>query len=170
MTLDIKTADELIDSALDARWTARRRSLHAEVLRCVLRAFVERGGPISVNTVAAAFPDWPAATVHGHLAALDENDLIVLAGDTVQFAYPFSASPSAFAVTLANGQERFACCATDALGMAAMLGARVHIQSRCHHCGDRLELDVDPTGPLGSRDVMVWVGKRGSGERACTGL
>jgi Alkylmercury lyase len=170
MTLDIKTADELIDSTLEARWTERRHGPHAEVLRCVLRAFVERGGPVSVNTVAAAFTDWPAATVHGHLAALDETDLIVLAGDTVQFAYPFSASPTPFAVTFANGQERFACCATDALGMAAMLGARVHVRSRCHQSGEPLEMDVDPTGPLGSRDVMVWIGKRGSGERACTGL
>lgn len=170
MTLDIKTADELIDSMLEARWTERRHGPRAEVLRSVLRAFVEHGGPVSLNTVAGAFPDWPAATVQSHLAALDQNDLIVLAGDTVQFAYPFSASPTPFAVTLANGQERFACCATDALGMAAMLGARVHIRSRCHQSGEPLEMDVDPTGPLGSRDVMVWVGKRGSGERACTGL
>ena len=170
MTLDIKTADELIDTTLEARWTERRHGPHAEVLRCVLRAFVERGGPVSVNTVAAAFPDWPAATVHGHLAALDEADLIVLAGDTVHFAYPFSAGPTPFVVTFADGQERFACCATDALGMAAMLGAPVHIHSRCHHSGEPLELGVGPTGPLGSRDVMVWVGKRGPGERACTGL
>ena len=170
MTLDIKTADELIDSMLEARWTERRHGPHAEVLRCVIRAFVERGGPVTVDAIAAAFPAWPAGTVQRHLEALDRNDLIVLAGDTVQFAYPFSASPTPFGVTLSNGQERFACCATDALGMAAMLGAAVHISSRCHQSGERLELDVDPTGPLGSRDVMVWIGKRGSGERACTGL
>jgi hypothetical protein len=170
MTLDIKTADELIDSELEARWTARRHGADAEVLRCVLRAFVERGGPVSVTTVAASFHDWPAATVRSHLAALDQNDLIVLVGDSVHFAYPFSASPTAFAVTLANGRERFACCATDALGLAAMLGGRVHVRSRCHHCAEPLELDVDPAGPLGAREIMVWVGKRGSGERACTGL
>src|SRR5262245_23291165 len=170
MTLDIKTADELIDSTLEARWTERRHGPHAEVLRCVLRTFVELGGPVSVNTIVAAFPGWPAATVHGHLTALDEADLIVLADDTVHFAYPFSASPTPFAVTFADGQERFACCATDALGMAAMLGARVHIHSQCHQSGEPLEMDVDPTGPLGSLDVMVWVGKRGSDERACTGL
>jgi len=170
MTLDIKTADELIDSELEARWTARRHGAHAEVLRCVLRAFVDHGGPVSVTAVAASFPDWPAGTVRSHLAALDQNDLIVLAGDSVHFAYPFSATRTAFAVTLANGQERFACCATDALGLAAMLGAPVQVRSRCHHCGEPLELHIDPNGPRGARDVMVWVGKRGPGERACTGL
>jgi len=170
MTLDIKTADELIDSTLDARWTERRHGPHAEVLRRILRAFVERGGPVTVNTVAATFPDWPPSIVQSHLEALDQSDLIVLAGDTVQFAYPFSASPTPFAVTFANGQERFACCATDALGMAAMLGAPVHISSRCHQGGDPLELDVDPTGPLDASDVMVWVGRRGSDERACSSL
>jgi hypothetical protein len=170
MTLDIKTADELIDSELEARWTARRHGAPAEVLQCLLRAFVEHGGPVSVSTVAASFPGGPAGTVDRHLAALDQNDLIVLAGGSVHFAYPFSSSPTAFVVTLANGHERFACCATDALGLAAMLGARVHVRSRCHHCGEPLELDVDPAGPLGTSEAMVWVGKRGSGERACTGL
>jgi len=170
MTPEIKTANELIDSTLDARWTERRHGPHAEMLRCVLRAFVEHGGPVTVNTVATAFPAWPAARIRSHLEALDQNDLIVLAGDTVQFAYPFSASPTPFAVTFSNGQERFACCATDALGIAAMLGARIHISSRCHQSGERLELDVDPTGPLDASDVMVWVGKGASGGRACTGL
>ena len=170
MTLDIKTADELIDSTLADRWTERRHGPQAAVLRCVLRAFVERGGPVSANTVAAALPDWPAATVRSHLNALDQKDLIVLAGDTVQFAYPFSANPTPFAVTLSNGQQRFACCATDALGVAAMLRDPIRISSRCHQTGEQLELDVAPTGPLAVFDVMVWIGKRGAGERACTGL
>ena len=170
MRLDIKTADELIDSGLEARWTERRHGPQAEVLRWVLRAFVERGGPIPVHAVAAAFPDRLAGTVHDHVAALDRNDLIVLAGDEIRFAYPFSANPTAFVVTLANGQERFACCATDALALGAMLAARVFIRSRCHHCDDPLELAADPTGPLDAGDVMVWVGRRGPGERACTGL
>jgi hypothetical protein len=171
MRLDIKTADELIDSELEARWAERRHGPQAEVLRWVLRAFAERGGPISVHTVAAAFPGRLAATVHGQLAALDRDDLIVLAEDEIRLAYPFSATPTAFVVTLVNGQERFACCATDALGLGAMLAARVLIRSRCHHCQQPLDLAADPTGPLGAHDVMVWIGRRAPQERrACTGL
>ena len=170
MRLDIKTADELIDSELEARWTERRHGPQAEMLRWVLRAFADRGGPISVDTVVEAFPHWLAATVHGQLAALDRDDLILLVDDEIRLAYPFSALPTAFVVSFANGQERFACCATDALGLSAMLAARVLIRSHCHHCGQPLEVAADPTGPLAAGDVMVWVGRREPGARACASL
>jgi len=52
-----------------------------------------------------------------------------------------------------------------------MLAVRILIRSACHHCRQPIELAVDATGPLGGDEVMVWVGKRGEGERrACTGL
>ena len=171
MSLDIKTADELVDHALEARWAERRQGLQAEVLRSVMRAFAESGGPVPVSEVEAAFPEWPATAARDELAALDAKDLIVLAAHEIPLAYPFSATPTAFAVTLANGQERFACCATDALGIAAMLAARILIRARCHNCGQPLELAAYATGPLGAGEVMVWIGKRGESERrACTGL
>ncbi len=171
MNLEIKTADELVDRGLEARWAERRQGPQAEVLRWILRAFAERGGPISVREVAAAFPDWPATAVRDELAALDEKDLIVLAEDEIPLAYPFSATPTPFLVRLADGRERFACCATDALGIAAMLGASILIGTRCHHCGEPLELAADATGPLGAEKIMVWVGKRQESERrACTSL
>ena len=57
-------------------------------------------------------------------------------------------------------------CAIDALGIAPMLGQRVRVRSRCHHCGEPLELEVDPAGSgLEAEGVMVWVGKQGDGER-----
>ena len=47
-----------------------------------------------------------------------------------------------------------------------MLGQRVRIRSRCHHCGEPLELWVDQVGSgLEAEGVMVWVGKQGDGER-----
>ncbi|PYN74902.1 MAG: hypothetical protein DMD96_29150 [Candidatus Rokuibacteriota bacterium] len=171
MNLEIKTADELVDRELEARWAERRQGPQAEVLRWILRAFSERGGPIPVREVEAAFPAWPAPAVRDELAALDGKDLIVLAEHEIPLAYPFSATPTPFLVRLADGRERFACCATDALGIAAMLGARILIRSRCHHCGEPLKLAADATGPLDAGEVMVWVGKREEGERrACTSL
>ncbi len=171
MSLEIKTAEELVDRDLEARWAARRQGPQADVLRWILRAFTERGGPIPASEVEAAFSEWPATAVRGELAALDEKDLIVLADNEIPLAYPFSAAPTPFLVRLADGRERFACCATDALGIAAMLGARIAIRSRCHHCGEPLDLAADATGPLGVGEVMVWVGKREEGaRRACTSL
>ena len=171
MKLEIKTAEELVDRGLEARWTERRQGPQAEVLRWVLRALAERGGPIPVSEVEAAFPAWPATAVREELATLDEKDLIVVAEQAIRLAYPFSATPTPFAVTLADGRERFACCAIDALGIAAMLDSRIGIRTRCHHCGEPLELAADATGPLGAGEVMVWVGKREEGERrVCTSL
>src|SRR6266498_3487290 len=125
MSLDIKTAEELVDRDLEARWAERRQGPQAEVLRWILGAFAGRGGPIPVSEVEAAFPEWPAIAVRDELAALDGKDLLVLAGDEIPLAYPFSATPTPFLVRLADGRERFACCATDALGIAAMLGASI---------------------------------------------
>ena len=94
MNLEIKTADELVDRGLEARWAERRQGPPAEVLRWILRTFAERGGPIAVREVEAAFPEWPATAVRGELAALDEKDLIVLAEHEIPLAYPFSTTPN----------------------------------------------------------------------------
>jgi hypothetical protein len=50
--------------------------------------------------------------------------LIRIRDGHVDLAYPFSASPTAFVVRLPDGRERYACCATDALGIAPMVGQR----------------------------------------------
>ena len=166
MTLEIKTADELVDPELEARWALRRAAREGEILQRVLRTFIDGGGPVLVEEVAAAFPDRPPKAVWDTLVALDEEDLIQIREGRVDIAYPFSAIPTPFVVRLAAGQERHACCAIDALGMAPMLEQRVHIRSQCHDCGAPLELSVGPDGPeRGAEGVLVWVGKHGEGER-----
>ena len=164
--LEIKTADELADPELEARWKVRRAARHAHVLRSVLRSFVEQPGPVSIETVAAVLPDEPFDAVRESLIILDADDLIQLADGRVEIAYPFSAAPTPFVVQLARGHERFACCAIDALGVAPMLGQRVGVRSRCYHSASRIEFPVTADGPgpeaLGA---MVWVGKRQEADR-----
>ena len=170
--LEIKTADELVTPELEAEWAARRSARRSPVLQHILRAFLAVGGPVSVKAVEAALPGHDRDAVREHLAGLDARDLIQLGASGVEIAYPFSASPTPFVVRLADGRERYACCAVDALGMAPMLQERVDIRSRCHHCGDRLALTVEPEGPApGADGIMLWIGTRGSDAcRLATGL
>jgi len=79
----------------------------------------------------------------------------------IDLAYPFSASPTPFVVRLADGTERYACCATDALGIAPMIGQTVEVRSGCHHCQAALTFSVTPQGPAPQADgIMLWFGKR----------
>lgn len=160
-SLPIKTADELGAADLEERWRGRRAGRETAVSRHVLRLFVARGGPIPVEEIVAGFPDVPPESTRQALVKLDDDDLIRIQAGQVDMAYPFAALPTPWAVRLPGGQERFACCAVDALGIAPMIGQSIEIRSRCHHCGEPLELWSTPerAGPEGS-GIMLWVGQR----------
>jgi hypothetical protein len=170
--LEIKTAEQLITPELEAEWSARRSARQSPALQHILRAFLAVGGPVPLEAVEAALSGYTRDALREHLTALDAQDLIQLSADGVEIAYPFSATPTPFVVRLADGRERYACCAVDALGMAPMIHERVDIRSRCHHCGNPLALTVEPEGPApGADGIMVWIGTRGSADcRLATGL
>ena len=169
--LVIKTAEELGDSDVEARAGARRAARETPVLRAVLRLFADSGGPVSIAVVASLVGDRPEA-VAKTLATLSDDDLLILRGDSIELAYPFSTSPTPFLVRRANGRERFTCCAIDALGIAPMLNEDVGITTRCHHCDTPLQFAVGPDGPVrDAHDVMVWVTRmRPDDGRACAVL
>ena len=157
-------ADLMADADFEARWK-ERESIGAPAraaLRDILARFVADGGPIEV----ASLPH-PADVV----AELDARDLVYVQDGRVVLAYPWSGTPTAFVMGLSGGRERWACCAIDALGIAAMLGEAVQVRTRCHHCADPLRLDVGPDGPAADAGVMAWVGKREDLRgKACTAL
>lgn len=159
-TLHILTADELTALDLEGRWRTRRVARELRMSRRILRMFLDRGGPIPVQDIVSASED-SAGSVHQTLTALDDDDLILIRDGQIDVAYPFSASPTPFVVRLADGRERYACCAMDALGIAPMVGRRIEIRSRCHHCGVPLEFPADPQGPGPEAEgIMLWIGKR----------
>jgi hypothetical protein len=168
----IKTAAELGDSDVEARADSRRAARETPVLRAVLRLFADAGGPVSIAAVAAkvagAQPDAVAKTI----ATLNDDDLLVLRGDSIELAYPFSTSPTPFVVRRADGRERFTCCAIDALGIAPMLNEDVEIVTHCRHSGSPLRFSVDPEGPAqDAHGIMVWVTRlRPVDGRACAVL
>ena len=150
--LVIMTADEL--KALNSleRQAARRAAREQPLTRLILRTFLQRGGPIPVTDIIGSY---------AALAALDDDDLIRIRAGQIDMAYPFSAAPTPFRVRVSGGPDRYACCATDALGFAPMIGEPVEIRSQCHHCGTPLDLSATPDGPGPEAEgVMVWFGKR----------
>ena len=171
MTLPIKTAAELLDLALPGSWTARREARQDAVLRAVWQHFLDRGGPAPIAEIERAVGDRPPHDVRTALTELDAADLLVLADREVSLAYPFSTGPNEFAVEVAPGVQRYAFCAIDALGLAPMLGRAITVRSRCHHCGDPLEISMDEDGPRSLPEAMVWVAPREAcGPRVATGL
>ena len=160
-SLLIKSADELGAAELEERWNARRAGRETAISRAVLQLFAEHGGPIAIEQIAAALPEVPADQTRQSLMRLDDDDLIRIQDGQVDMAYPFSARPTPWVVRLANGRERFACCAVDALGIAPMIGESIEIRSRCHHCGEPLTLWSTPEGAGPERSgIMLWVGQR----------
>ncbi len=160
--LVIMTADELKTLNSLERQAARRTARQRPLVQLILLTFLRRGGPIPINDIVARSPDARAEAVHDALVALDDEDLIRVRAGQVDMAYPFSATPTPFRVRLSTGLERYACCATDALGIAAMIGEAIDITSACHHCGDSLRFAATPRGVgRDAEGVMVWFGKRG---------
>src|SRR5260370_1924426 len=104
MALEIRTAAELTDPELEARWTTRRAARETDVLQQVLRAFVERAGPVEVEQIVAAFADGPPDGIRADLARLDEEDLIQIPAGLGDVSYPFSTLPTPFVVQLAADQ------------------------------------------------------------------
>jgi hypothetical protein len=172
MTLPVRTAAEVMDAGFETRWAERHAARRDEVFRRILRLFLEHGGPIALEALAAALPARSRADVADALRRLDADDLVFLRDGRIELAYPFAAGPNPFAVVLADGRERYACCAIDALGLAPMIGERLTVRSRCHHSGAPLVFAVAPDGPGPEADgVMVWVGPRPEDNaKACTSL
>jgi hypothetical protein len=148
----VKRAAEFLDEEFLARWMDREAigDPARRALRVVQARFVADGGPVDVRDLDAAA-----------ITELDGKDLIAAEAGHAILAYPFAARPTGFVVAFADGRERHACCAIDALGVPAMLGETCRVRARCHDCHEPMELLVSPRGPLDHHEAMAWVGRRG---------
>src|SRR3989454_1143164 len=142
----ILSADQLKALSPLERQAARRAARQQSLMRLILRSFLQRGGPIPVEDIIAASFGAAPHTLDDAFVALDDEDLIRVRAGQIDVAYPFSATPTPFRVRLSGGRERYACCATDALGLAPMVGEPVEIGSSCHHCGAPLKFTATPHG------------------------
>jgi len=111
-------------------------------------------------------PDDLNIDLDASLHQLAEAELVFLdpAGREITGGVPFAAAPTAHRVSIHDGPTVFANCAVDALGMAAMLGRDVDVQSRDALTGEAVTA-ISRAGhwtwqPV---DAVVFVGSSGQG-------
>src|SRR5216684_6893973 len=98
-------------------------------------------------------------TIQPQLEELHRRDLVVLNGDRIVGAYPFTDRDADHQVTL-DGRVVNAMCAVDALGIGAMTDRDITIASRCRHCGAPIRVTTRDQGralaQIEPRTAVMW--------------
>ncbi len=148
--------------------------LEDKVWRAVLEDYAETGRAPAVSEVAARTGVGPEMA-QGTLRRLQARDVVVLdeSGDAITGAYPFTERTTRHRVRL-KAHRLNAMCAIDALGIGAMYGEDVEIESTCHLCGRPIVIETRDRGhDLATADpdgTVVWVGLRYADKCAATSL
>ena len=135
------------------------RGLRA-VHQAVLRSFVHTGATPSMSSLARHARPFDVSQV---LAELADGDFVFLdpAGQ-ISAAYPFSALPTRHRVRISGEATVFAMCAIDALGISAMTGRPVVIESADPRTGEPITVNVDQaSGTWNPATAVVYVGRAG---------
>jgi Alkylmercury lyase len=150
-----------------ARLTEEERELYF----WILRRFATEGRPSSSEIRTAA--ERLGVDAEHALGTLAREDLLHRGADgEVTVAYPFSGQPTAHRVRFPGRHEVDAMCAIDALGIAAMFGEPIEVESRDPLSGEEIRARVVPDGTVewSPEAVVVVVGAiRSEGDEACCG-
>jgi hypothetical protein len=128
------------------------------VHQAVLRSFVQTGTAPDLSSLAAHAAPFE---VSGVLAELAEGDfLFVDPAGQITAAYPFSGVATGHRVRIAGEADVFAMCAIDALGISAMTGRPVVIESADPATGEPVTVNVDgATSTWNPGTAVVYVGR-----------
>jgi hypothetical protein len=137
------------------------RGLRA-VHQAVLRSFVHTGGAPGLSSLARHAAPFEVSQV---LAELADGDFVCLdQGGQITAAYPFSSLPTRHGVQMSGGVAVFAMCAIDALGVSAMAGLPVVIESADPSTGEPVTVHIDgATSAWDPATAVVYVGRTGDG-------
>lgn len=129
----------------------------------LLRLYAERGRAPDIEDLAKRLGS-DAGALRPILESLKRRDVIVLdAEGRIVGAYPFRDRETGHRVTL-DGRTLNAMCAIDALGVGAMYGCDVQIQSTCRFCRASIEIATADEGrsvaTLRPASAIVWSGMR----------
>jgi hypothetical protein len=138
-TRALSPAEAISHADHDTALAPEARRLHRSLFEAVLAT----GSVPSVRELADRLGTMEEA-IHSGLVALVGADYLALdASGDVSCLYPFSTTPTSHVIVI-NGQQRYAMCAIDALGIPAMLGQELDIGGGCAVCNRPITLRVGP--------------------------
>ena len=125
-------------------------TLDQRVRLAIFQRLADTGRPPVVEELMAEFAMTRADAV-ATLNRLAEARHIALVNGTARIlmAFPFSGIATPFQV-VTEDQSYFANCAWDAVALHSTLGKDIRIESFCHHCGERITIEMS-----GGRATLV---------------
>lgn len=138
----------------------------------LLQLYAESGRAPAPDTLAER-AGLSGTVIRPLLQELRGRDLVVLDGERIVGAYPFSDRDTGHRVTL-DGHVLNAMCAVDALGIGAMTDRDVPIVSRCRHCGAPIRITTRDQGralaQIEPTTAVMWQSVRYEGACAANSL
>jgi mercuric reductase len=110
----------------------------------LLQLYIEHGRAPAPGTLAER-TGLSESAIRPQLEELRRRDLIILEGERIVGAYPFSDRETGHRVTLGELMVN-AMCAVDALGIGAMTDRDISIASHCRHCGAPIRITTQHRG------------------------
>ena len=110
-------------------------------LRNLTYGLVVRRGRVPLAEEAADAAGVPRNELVASWRRLHEAHALVLDGDEIRMANPFSGVPTPYRVE-ADGRSWYANCAWDAFGVCTALRADGRIESSCPDCGEPIAVEV----------------------------
>jgi hypothetical protein len=167
-----------LEAIIDVQWLTTKFAdldpIEDSVWQAVLEAYAVLGRAPRIPEIAARVGIAPDAAT-AWLRRLRARDQIVLdeAGDLISGAYPFTEQDTGHRVHL-DGRVLNAMCAIDALGVGAMYGRDVAIDSSCRQCGKAVSVITAQRGlaleSVWPAETVVWAGITYANNCAATSL
>lgn len=115
-------------------------------LRNLTYGLVVRLGRVPLAEEAADAAGVPRDELVASWRRLHEAHALVLDGDDIRMANPFSGVPTPYRVE-ADGRSWYADCAWDAFGVCVVLQTNGWIESSCPDCGEPIAVEVRDRRP-----------------------
>jgi hypothetical protein len=132
------------------------------IRKYILKSMAKEGKPPSVEEIRIELKINSISTVESAIAKLHDADILSLNTNKITTVYPFSVARTNHRVIFDDGQEVYALCAIDALGIHSMLNRDTTIKSRCVECNRELTI-VIKDGRIISADpenIVVYLNNR----------